>query len=424
MVIPLTNNASNTNPASTRTFLMKEIYDSLGGDRNPNAFPLIQEHRTAIVLIRYGYPDPSVPPVTPPELADHVILSEVTSLLKQLNFYDHCDSCSNSSSESATTQMKWDDAEKRVIAFDFKRTGNCQRTMVIDLTKDIPELRKKLIALNLPVEISFKVNGETVESNVSSTSPNQVISSEASRNILSALMRLEGIKELLSASEYEILENLWKEHIKNGVLYHGTSSAFRDSIEKHGLNPNYKPYENGEVERLSSIWNRIYGYQLPFFNSDHYLTIGLTCSSSHAMEYGRKMPEKIGVMLSRVSELLGKKDRLENPEINFLEALSKKYEHFKNPNPIVVKVQLLPCLFQNALIGTFDDSFAVNLNDPLTCLLKPELFAEFIKERRFRKPDDFKNFHEGVELYLKAFIGGLTDLRVPFVEPKDTLEIR
>ena len=257
MVMSPTNIDSNTNPASTRTFLMKEVYDSLGGDQNPNAFPLVQEYRTTILLIRDGYPNPSVPPLTPPELADHVIWSEVINLLRKHNFYDYGGSYSNSSSESATTQMKWGDAEQRVIAFDFKRTENCQRTMVIDLTKDIPELRKELIALNLPVEISFTVNGETVGSNVSSASPNQVISSEASRNILSALMRLEGIMEPLSPAEYEILKNLWQKHIQNGVLYHGTSSAFRDSIEKYGLDPNYKPYEDREIERLSSIWNRI-----------------------------------------------------------------------------------------------------------------------------------------------------------------------
>ena len=102
----------------------------------------------------------------------------------------------------------------------------------------------------------------------------------------------------------------------------------------------------------------------------------------------------------------------------------EKYKHFKNPSPIIVKVKLLPCLFQNAIIGTFEDPFAINLNDPLSCLLKPELFAEFIKEERFKKPDDFKNLHEGIKLYLEAFINGVTDLRVPFVEPKDILEIK
>lgn len=422
--------------------LMHEVYCTLArGSDDSRALELVRKYADQIVLwssnCQYfnhtSGKSVEKKALSPTEIGDQIIYCEIDQLLWNDYCFKQAASEFTSSPESANLAASFANYtygldNPLLMYFSLERKDEHQRKVGINLSylhpDDASTIREEIKALNLPVEITFQMPDSSTE--VQNNSCAEPFNTYAP-NVFRTLCQLEGIPitNEPSAADSKILRDFWEENIGNGILYHGTSEAFRDSIMTHGLDPSYKPYDVGEIEQLNSIYERVNRDKIIFFTPDHYSRVALTHSEASAREYAGRMPEKIAVILARAGELLSQKfNQLTEEERNFLQTLVSKYEDYQNPKPLIVKVKMLPCLLSAATQSDVEHLDSPSYVNPMSCFLNPDTFARFVKKVMDERPGHFEDVKSAAELIFKILCRDrLEDLRIPVVRKENILEM-
>lgn len=170
-------------------------------------------------------------------------------------------------------------------------------------------------------------------------------------------------------SDEEILKEHWEAKVRNGFVYHGTSSIFLQNIERFGLSSDQifsegTPFKPEDYKFFLEVSRKAYGAGAPhlkYFTQD--VTQGFFLDSNHnsAVSYARQGPERIRFMLEHIRDIENKflreqfSGRVSLQEVNRLLGILHKYEQVMSYHRAVVlhipmnSPALLAVLNQNGL---------------------------------------------------------------------------
>lgn len=124
-----------------------------------------------------------------------------------------------------------------------------------------------------------------------------------------------------------VVENLWKENLRNFNLYHGTSEVIADNILKNGLRGESKPYDSEDqrfIEEQAFLWGiRDEGLKYSMGKDSVFF---ITCSEDTASKYALSGPEMMRIHLLPLSKELRYKMIRGGAEKNYLEDYEKVNE--------------------------------------------------------------------------------------------------
>ncbi len=124
-----------------------------------------------------------------------------------------------------------------------------------------------------------------------------------------------------------VVENLWKENLRNFNLYHGTSEVIADNILKNGLRGESKPYNFEDqwfIEQQAFLWGiRDEGLKYSMGKDSVFY---ITCSEDTASKYALSGPEMLRIYLLPLSKELKYKMIRGGAEKNYLEDYEKVNE--------------------------------------------------------------------------------------------------
>ncbi len=165
----------------------------------------------------------------------------------------------------------------------------------------------------------------------------------------------------------ELLREYWESRVRNGFVYHGTSSIFMENIQRFGLSSEgigseNSPFKPEDYQLFLEVSRKAYGADAPhlkYFTQDVTQGFFLECNYRAAVGYARQGPERIRFMLDNIRSLEEEfrrgllSGKVSQPEVDKAVQILRRYEAIMSHHrPVVLHIPvrspaLLAVLRQN-----------------------------------------------------------------------------
>lgn len=277
--------------------------------------------------------------------------------------------------------LKWllENAFKSGYSFKFGM-GNWQKAvseiinLPLETIKELESFRSWL--LSNAIAAKRNVNFQKLEDALKRI----VALAGCARNVGKALEVAERQTVQNAKTDEELLHRHWEKNVHEKVVYHGTSTAFLENIQRSGLSSEgmaseKSPFKLEDFLFFINVSKKAYGADAAHLS---YFTEGVTQgffvdgNYAHAVNYARQGPERIRFLKEHIAGMVSEfrrgsfSSRVSQQEISKLIQISEKYEKaLANSKPIVLHIPaysqgMLSVLQKNGEQGAFVARMVVN----------------------------------------------------------------